>query len=120
MNRSLKCSKFDATNRNILENMSKAGYFAHVWSLHLDFEKTSFKDALTLKDLSRFFHFCPKLIHLCIQMEESWQYKGKSQIHADLASELSQGFNRLERVKLYNCVRYLFLNSWPIYQEILT
>jgi hypothetical protein len=120
VNRSIKCSKLNQINRNIFEEVSKAGYFAQVWSLHLYFEKTSSEDALTLEDLGRLFHFCPKLTQLCIQMEESWQNEGKSQIHPDLASQLRQGFSRLERVKLDNCVRYLFLNSWPIYQEILT
>ena len=100
--------------------MRKAGYLAHVWKLQLDFEKKPIEDALTLKDLGRFFHFCPKLTDLTIKMDESLKNEGKSQIHADLASQLSQGFNRLERIQLYNSLRYLCLNSWPIYQKTLT
>jgi translation elongation factor EF-G len=37
-----------------------------------------------------------------------------------LASQLREGFRKLECMDLDNCLRYLFLNSWPIYQEILT
>ncbi len=103
-----------------MENGSKAGYFTHVGKLHLDFEETSFENALTLEDLGRLFHFCPKLTRLCIKMDESLQNEVNSRIHASLAKELRQGFSRLESVKLYNCLRYLFMNSWPIYQEILT
>ena len=114
-----------------MENFSKEGYLANVWRLHLDFEKTSTENTLRLEDLARFFRFCPKLTDLTIQMNKPTLHQGKivddssknevnSQIRADLASELRQGFSRLERVKLYNCVRCLFVKSWTIYQIILT
>jgi hypothetical protein len=102
-----------------LEKVSKAGYFANVWSLHLDFEKKRIEDALTLEDLGRFLHFCPKLTDLTIQMDESRQNELKSQ-RVELAMPLSQGFSRLEHIKFDNCLRGLFRNSWPCYQEILT
>ena len=90
----------------------------------MDFLNTSIENphwnTLTLEDLARVFHFCPKLTDLTIQIDVSMHNIGTSQIHADLASELKQGFSGLEHVKLDDCLKYLFLNSWPIYQEILT
>jgi hypothetical protein len=115
--------------------VSKAGYLAHVRKLHLDFEKTSIEHTLVLEDLARFFYFCPKLTDLTIQMKRFMLNQGKIvddlskneanwQTRADLqiiiASELRQGFSRLERVKLHNCLRCLFQKSWTIYQNILT
>jgi hypothetical protein len=112
----------DRINRSILKNMGKAGYLTHVRRLDLYLEEASAESGFTLEDLADMFDFCPSLTHLSIYM--SWECSVvravKMTSFEGMASKLKKGFGRLERVKLRNCLRRLFLNSWSVYQEILT
>jgi hypothetical protein len=102
--------------------MAKAGYLTHVRQLDLHLDDTSAEKGFTLEDLADMFDFFPSLTHLSIFM--SWKCSVvravKMTSSEGTASKLKKGFGRLERVKLRNCLRRLFLNSWSVYQEILT
>ena len=107
--------------------MAMDGYLAHVWRFEIYFEETLIENAFTLEDV---FQCCPSLTHLSIQMNILWPYDrqrknrvGLSTVlknKAGLASVLKEGFRKLQYVKLSNCLRNMFRNSWAIYQEILT
>jgi len=107
--------------------MAEAGYsdiVSHVWRLELYFEETFIENAFTLEDLVHVFQYFPNLTHLSIQMNPTGQYTGgmyrTKKNNVGLANVLKEGFGKLEYVKLGNCLRNMFQNSWPIYQEILT
>ena len=125
--RTLYCHTYDRISRSVLQNMAKDGYLAHVWRFEIYFEETLIENAFTLEDV---FQCCPSLTHLSIQMNILWPYDrqrknrvGLSTVlknKAGLASVLKEGFRKLQYVKLSNCLRNMFRNSWAIYQEILT
>jgi hypothetical protein len=104
---------------NMLANMAKAGHFTHVWRLNLYLIPTDRTNVFTLEDLAHVFDVCPKLTHLTIRMGMDWPAAANTN-YRGLASQLRQGFGRLERIELIECLGDLFLRSWPIYQEMLT
>ena len=105
---------------NNLINMAKAGYFTYVWRLNLSFVLTQKDNAFTLEDLTHVFDSCPKLTHLTIQNSMVRPHVASKKYFRRLTSRLRQGFGRLERMELIFCLDGLFLNSWPIYQKMLT
>jgi hypothetical protein len=109
-------------DRNILKNMAKAGYLTHVRQLDLCFNDTSAENGFALEDLAKMFDFFPSLTDLSIEMGTLCPVINAVMMtrFEGMASKLKKGFGRLERLELKNCLRRLFLNSWSVYQEILT
>ena len=102
--------------------MAKAGYLTHVRRLNLYFNETSAENGFTLEDMANMFDFFPSLTDLSIEMGTLCPLISavKMTRFEGMASKLKKGFGRLERLELKNCLRRLFLNSWSVYQEILT
>jgi hypothetical protein len=119
--RSLSYHDDHPPERNILMNMEKAGYLTHVRRLNLNFYHTPAENGCTLEDLANIFDFSRSLTDLTIRMGILYpEISVKMTSFPGMASKLKKGFGRLERVELENCSRRLFLNSWSVYQEILT
>jgi hypothetical protein len=105
-----------------MKNMAKAGYLTHVRQLDLYFNDLSAGNGFTLEDLANTFDFFHSLVDLSIRMGFLCSVISavKMTRFEGMASKLKKGFGRLERLELKNCLRRLFLNSWSVYQEILT